>query len=91
MASVNIKLQDFGYRVTTINRYCLNLHCGLLGSEIFGEISVFNDDTECHYDCGINEGYSNIELKWQHLTSGKILQYVSVNGRNSKFGCNVTT
>ena len=51
---------------------------------------MFDDNTESHYDCSINKCYSNIELRWQHLTSG-ILEYVNVNARNGKFVGNVMT
>ena len=93
MASIGKKLQDLGHRVTAIkvDNY-LNVDCGLLAPDKFGEVFVFNDGTECHYDCGIYERYLNIELTWQHhLTLGKILEYVNVNERNGKFFGNVIT
>ena len=78
IASISKKSEDLIHHVTATNRYYLNVDCGLLPSDKFCEIFAFNDGTECHHDCGLNERYLNIELTWQHSTSGKILEYATV-------------
>ena len=88
-STTSIKLQDLDYRVTAINGYYLNAYCGLLPSEKFCKIFVFHDDAECYYNCGINERYSNIKIRWQDLTSGKMLEYVNVYAFNGEIVGNV--
>ena len=77
MVSIGQKLQNVGHRVTAIKIFdCLN-DCVLLCMDTFGEILVFNDGTECHYDC-----YSNIQSTLQHHLT--LLANVCIN--NVDFG-----
>ena len=82
---------DLGHCATAIkiDNY-LNVNCGLIAADKFGEIVVFNDGTEYDYDCGAYERCLSIELTWQHdFALGKILEYVNVNQGNGKCFCNV--
>ena len=60
MASIDEELQDLCHRVTKIKIFdCLN--------DTLGEILVFNDGAECHYDRGIYGRYLNIQSTLQHM------------------------
>ena len=47
MGGIGKKLQEFGHRVTAIEIYgCLTVDCGLLASDKFGQIFIFDGGTD---------------------------------------------
>ena len=64
LKSISKKSQDLFHRITAINRYYLNVDCGLLPSDKCCEIFVLisDDGTEYHHDCGLNERCLNLNL-----------------------------